>query len=77
MADSKTRALPVLFGETTTHRPDFNRPTRASKRWVVVEKFRWVVAPQGEHAPYLVSYFVEELHEVHLPADRPQIDWDL
>ena len=82
MADSKQYTqdgTEILFWDLgeKPFRPNFNRPPRRGKRWVKVEKFRWVYSDRGEHYPYLVSYFVEELRKVDLPADRPALEWDL
>ena len=57
---------------------DFNRPARKGKRWVTVEKFRWVYPTiSNPHYPYLVTYQVEVFVTVDLPADRPILEWDL
>ena len=58
--------------------PRFRRPARKGKRWVVVEKFRWVYPTiSNPHYPYLVSYQVEVFVTVDLLADKSPIEWDL
>ena len=56
----------------------FTRQARKGKRWVVVERFKWVYPTiETPHLPYLVSYQVEVFVTVDLPADHPPIEWDL